>query len=286
MTKIMTQLVQNLIKQQFPQWDNLEIKPVEKSGHDNRIFHLGDEMMIRLPSGEAYAAQVEKEIKWLPKLQPFISLPISSPIVKGEPSADYPFTWSVNQYIMGEIATYKNIIDLKQFAVDLSNFLKELQCIDTTGAPVAGKHNFYRGADLEVYNEETQVALTKLKDVLPINELSAIWEQGMSSKWIKEAVWLHGDMAPGNLLVSDGKLCGVIDFGIMGIGDPACDYAMAWTFFDEESRKEFLKNLDSDTIYRARGWALWKALITYNDVNVEVRNNARLTIQSILEDRV
>lgn len=286
MTKITTQLVQNLIKQQFPKWSHLEIKPVEKNGHDNRTFHLGDEMTVRLPSGEAYVAQVEKEVEWLPKLKPFISLPIASPIAKGEPSIEYPFPWSVNHYILGETVSYKNILGLKQFANDLSNFLKELQSIDITGAPVAGKHNFYLGADLEVYYDETQVALEELKDVLPTNDLKIIWEQGMSSKWTGEAVWIHGDIAPGNLLVSNGKLCGVIDFGIMGIGDPACDYAMAWTFFDKESRKEFLKDLDSGTIYRARGWALWKALITYNDTNIEVRNNARFTIQSILEDRV
>lgn len=284
MIEITLELVEELIKEQFPIWNNLKVKPIEKSGHDNRTFYLGKEMTVRLPSGEDYVPQIEKEMEWLPKLQPFISLPISSPIAKGEPSIDYPFPWSINRYIIGETASYKNISDLKQFATDLADFLRELQNIDTTDAPVAGKHNFYRGANLGVYHDETEIALYELKDILPTDDLRVVWNRAISSEWTKEDVWLHGDIAPGNLLVSDGQLCGVIDFGIMSIGDPACDYAMAWTFFNEDSRKEFLKTIDTETINRARGWALWKALITYNEVNLEVRNNARFTIQTIINE--
>lgn len=97
-------------------------------------------------------------------------------------------------------------------------------------------------------------------------------------------MWLHGDIAPGNLLVVGGRLCGVIDFGIMGIGDPACDYAMAWTFFDGQSRKYFLQGLDEGTVDRARGWALWKALITYHSSQASVAENAKYTINEIMSE--
>lgn len=286
MVKITKEVVEKLIKDQFPKWAYLDIKPVEKSGHDNRTFHLGDEMTIRLPSGEDYVAQIEKEIQWLPKLKPFITLQISSPIAKGKPNSEYPFPWSINKYIEGETATYDKIHDLNKFAVDLGLFLKELHKIDTTDGPIAGKHNFYRGGDLKIYNSETEVALENLKDILPIEELHYIWIQAISSKWENENVWIHGDIAPGNLLVKNGALCGVIDFGIMAVGDPSCDYAMAWTFFDKNIRKAFFNTLECDenTINRARGWALWKALITYFDKNIEVANNARFTIQSIIEE--
>lgn len=284
MIEITVELVEKLIKKQFPMWSNLKVKPVEKSGHDNRTFHLGEKMTVRLPSGEDYVSQVEKEMKWLPKLQAFISLPISSPIEKGEPSMDYPFPWSINRYIVGETARYSNIADLKQFARELADFLKELQAIDITDAPSAGKHNFYRGASLMVYHNQTEAALNDLKNILPTDILRKVWEQAIIALWDGKAVWIHGDIAPGNLLVNNGGLCGVIDFGIMGIGDPACDYAMAWTFFDEGSRGELLKNIDNGTVCRARGWALWKALITYNNINVEVRNNARFTIKAILDE--
>ncbi|MGL6173109.1 MAG: aminoglycoside phosphotransferase family protein [Cellulosilyticaceae bacterium] len=285
MIQITTEIVEQLIQQQFPKWKNLDIKPVEKSGHDNRTFHLGDEMTVRLPSGKDYVPQVEKELEWLPKLQLGISLPITSPIAKGEASELYPYPWSINGYIQGETVDYDTVKDLNLLAKDLACFLKELQAIESIDAPVAGRHNFYRGASLAVYNEETESALEKLKDILPIEKLAVVWEKALQSKWEKEGVWIHGDVAPGNLLVKAGKLCGVIDFGIMGVGDPACDYAMAWTFFDEESRSVFLSHLDSGTVDRGRGWALWKALITYNNDNKAVRLNARKTIQAILNEK-
>ncbi|MEG0367407.1 MAG: aminoglycoside phosphotransferase family protein [Coprobacillus sp.] len=283
MTNITVDIVKQLIHNQFPQWDTLEIYPVEKSGHDNRTFHLGNNMTIRLPSSLEYVAQVEKELKWLPILQQAISIPISSPLAKGEPETCYPFPWSINCFIEGETVNHNNI-DKQTLACELDSFLKELQAIDITDAPVAGQHNFYRGGDLHVYDAQTQAALIELKDTLPIEKLNHIWQLALSTQWINRAVWIHGDIAPGNLLVRNNHLCGVIDFGIMGVGDPACDYAMAWTFFDSDTRKEFLKSLDDETINRARGWALWKALITYNSQDKEVSNNARITIQSILEE--
>ncbi len=277
--EISVSIVENLIKSQFPQWGNLQIKPVEKSGHDNRTFHLGDKMTVRLPSAEAYVPQVEKEFKWLPLLQKNIKLPISAPIAMGSPNDDYPFPWTVNHYIKGETVNHSNIASPDNFAADLSAFLRELQAIDTTEAPPAGKHNFFRGGDLSVYNNETILSLKNLKDVLPVERLNRIWECAISSNWKKSPVWLHGDVAPGNLLVSVGHLCGVIDFGIMGIGDPACDYAMAWTFFDSKSRNLLLDGLDIDTVNRAKGWALWKALITF-----ESDASSSKTILEILDD--
>lgn len=105
MIEISKDLVGRLIKEQFPQWANLRIEPVKHSGHDNRTFHLGDKMAVRLPSGPDYVPQVEKEAKWLQFLAKHLSLPISNPIAIGKPSEDYPFTWSVNSYLDGETAS-------------------------------------------------------------------------------------------------------------------------------------------------------------------------------------
>lgn len=286
MTEITTQLVEQLIHQQFPQWADLAIYPVAKSGNDNRTFHLGSDMTIRLPSSECYAPQVEKEQKWLPILSQYITLPIPCPIKQGQPTDYYPFPWSINHFIIGETASYDKISDLNRFAVDLAAFLLELQAIDTLNGPAAGLHNFYRGGDLSVYDKETKQALKEYKDILPTDKLNGLWELSLSSSWEKDGVWIHGDIATGNLLVDNGCLCSVIDFGIMGVGDPACDYVMAWTFFDTNSRQVFFDTLgcDSDTINRARGWALWKALITYKDKDRIVALNAKHTIQAILEE--
>lgn len=266
MKNIDVTVVKRLIREQFPEWSELEIKPVTNGGNDNRTFHLGNDMSVRLPSGEAYVPQVEKELKWLPILSKELSLPISTPLARGNPSKEYPFPWTVNKWIDGETLRLQNIHDLSQFAKDLGTFLNELQAIDARGGPIAGKHNFYRGGNLAVYDPETRGAIKQNKDTLNGSLLNEIWELALNSTWAATPVWVHGDMAPGNILVKDGRLSAVIDFGILGVGDPSCDAAMAWTFFDEPSRKVFRNTLqmDGDTWNRARGWALWKALITYH----------------------
>ncbi|GGF28821.1 acetyltransferase [Halobacillus andaensis] len=282
-------LVRGLIDEQFPEWSELDITPVRNGGNDNRTFHLGDYMSVRLPSSEHYVPQVEKEQKWLPKLAKELSLPISTPIAKGYPNQDYPFPWSINKWLEGETLAPKNIRDVNQLARDLGSFLIELQLVDASGGPLAGKHNFYRGGDLAVYNQETRDAIDANTDTLNTSILNEIWNLALSSKFSGRPVWVHGDMAPGNILTRDGKLSAVIDFGILGVGDPSCDYVMAWTFFDDESRKVFKRtlNTDEETWNRARGWALWKALITYNwnrRSNKEIAEESYNIINTIQED--
>jgi len=266
MININVELVQNLIKEQFPEWSNLEIKPVKNSGNDNRTFHLGENMSVRLQSAEGYVPQVEKEHKWLPVLSKHLSLPISIPLAKGKPNKNYPYPWSIYKWLEGETVAHENIVDLNQFAKDLGGFLVELQSIDASEGPFAGIHNFYRGGDLAVYNEQSKNAIENNKEIFNEHLLKEIWDLSLDSKWGADPVWLHGDVAPGNILVKDGKLYAIMDFGILGVGDPSCDAAMAWTFFDDNSRKVFKKtlNMDEETWNRARGWALWKALITYD----------------------
>lgn len=281
---ISVSLVKKLVKKQFPKWETLHIEPVKNSGHDNRTFHLGKDMTVRLPSHRKYSPQIQKEFKWLSKLKAHISLKISSPIALGVPSEDFPFYWSINKYIEGISLLETPLKDQKTLAIDLNLFLKELQTIDTDEGPKAGEHNFFRGGDLNTYDNETKEALLLEKDTLPVDILKKIWNNSLDSHWNKNDVWVHGDIAPGNILIKDKKLNAVIDFGTIGVGDPACDYAMAWSYFNPSSRKGFLKGLDHKTINRARGWALWKALITYNDTDKNVLDNARFTIDSILKD--
>ncbi len=288
MIKIDVHLVSKLINSQFPEWSNLNIKPVEKSGNDNRTFHLGNCMSVRLPSDEAYVPQVEKEQKWLPILAKQLSTPISEPLAKGLPSEDYPYPWSVNKWLDGETLTLENIEDLNQFANELGGFLVNLQSIDATDGPLAGEHNFYRGGDIVIYDEACRDAINNT-NTFNKHLLKEIWELALASKWANAPVWVHGDLAPGNLLIKNGEMFAVIDFGILGVGDPSCDATMAWTFFDESSRKVFQKalNFDEETWNRARGWALWKALITYNynkHSNKAIADKSFNTIKTILND--
>ena len=281
-------LVSDLIAEQFPQWAHLPIKPVELSGWDNRTFRLGTDMSIRLPSEECYAQQVQKEQKWLPVLAPRLSLRIPAPVAMGKPSKKYPFSWSIYRWIDGE-SVYSQDFDqmhLLQLAIQLAEFLNELHTIDSAGGPLPGFHNFYRGDSPSVYDTETRSAIAQLQGFINTEAVMSVWEKAISSKWSKKPVWIHGDLSVGNILIKDNKLIAVIDFGQMGVGDPACDLVIAWTFLKNESRKLFRScvGLDSDTWARARGWALWKALITI--VPLQDRNSSEVRKQKKIIDAI
>jgi len=286
--EITDRLVRRLIDSQFPEWMDLEIRPVEKSGHDNRTFRLGSEMTVRLPSHESYASAVEKELAWLPIFKPLLSLPIPVPVAKGEPTDEYPLPWSINRWIEGDTVTHNNLRDLNEFAEDLAKFLKELEAIDASRGIPAGVQNFHRGGNLAVYDGDTRSIIETLSDPYDQKLLTEIWELSLATRYQSAPLWLHGDVAVGNLLVRDGRLCGVIDFGTMGVGDPSSDLVMAWNFFDDASREIFLTlmNFDEDTVNRARGWALWKALITYawNEKGSEASNWGQHVVDTLIRD--
>jgi aminoglycoside phosphotransferase (APT) family kinase protein len=282
-------LVKRLIATQFPEWKNLEVKPVEKSRWDNRTFHLGDNMSVRLPSAEWYAEQVDKEQFWLPKLASHLPLPISIPLAMGKPGEGYPFNWSVYKWLTGETASIERITDMNEFAKDLGEFLVALHKIDTTGGPVAGEHNFYRGDSLATYDDETRQAINLLKSKIDVELVTEIWNKAIATTWQKPPVWVHGDIAVGNLLMNNGKLSAVIDFGCLGVGDPACDLVIAWTFFKGEARDTFkaILSLDNDTWLRAMGWALWKALIVCAEIcggDPKEKENSWKIINEIVAD--
>ena len=282
-------LVRRLIAAQFPQWADLPIKPVEISGIDNRTFHLGAHMTVRLPSAAAYALQVEKEHRWLPKLAPLLPLPIPVPLAKGAPADGYPWQWSVYRWLQGETATAERIADLRQFATALAQFLTALQQIDSAGGPPPGRHNFFRGGPLSVYDAETRQAIAALDGKVDTAAASAVWEVALEATWHGSPVWFHGDISWGNLLVEGGRLRAVIDFSTSGVGDPSCDLAIAWTLFGRGSRAAFRAalQLDDATWARGRGWTLWKGLITlaeHIDTNPLEAGRARRVIDEVLAD--
>jgi aminoglycoside phosphotransferase (APT) family kinase protein len=251
-------LVGQLIGAQFPQWAHLSIRPVESEGWDNRTFHLGEHMTVRLPSAAAHALQVEKEHRWLPKLAPLLPLPIPVPLAMGRPTDGYPWNWSVYQWIEGKDASAEHIADLPQFAGALADFLFALQRIDPTGGPPPGPHNFFRGGPLSIYDEETRQAIATLGGRIDADAVTAVWEAALAAAWHRSPVWVHGDVSASNLLVKAGRLNAVIDFGSSSIGDPACDLSIAWTLFEGESRAAFRAALplDEATWARGRGWTL------------------------------
>jgi aminoglycoside phosphotransferase (APT) family kinase protein len=260
---ITAELARKLIKNQFPEFAHLDIQPVKIQGHDNRTFCLGSDVLIRMPTAESYALKVPKEQNLLPQLAPLLTIAIPIPLTMGHPSEDFPFPFSIYKWLDGESANCTDIsdINLEGIALNLANFLKELQEIDTSFGPTAGEHNWYRGAHISVYDQQARNQIEQLAEFIDHTEAVKLWNKALSTKWHKPPVWIHGDFAPGNILIQENKLVGVIDFGGMGIGDPACDLVIAWTFLHNKAREIFKHsiNMDQDTWLRARAWCLWKA---------------------------
>lgn len=281
-------LVRNLITIQFPEWQDLSILPVAMSGWDNRSFHLGKDMLVRMPSSAEYAAQVEKEQRWLPRLNKLLSLQIPEPLAIGQPAAGYPWKWSIYRWIKGETIASADITDLCDIATSLGQFLTSLHHIDPTGGPLPGLHSFYRGGELATYDTEVRQALDVLKGKIDTHAALNLWETALATHWQKAPVWVHGDISAGNLLLQEEKLVAVIDFGQLTIGDPACDLAIAWTLFQGKSREVFRTtlSLDEGTWARGRAWALWKALIVaagFTNPNNTEANECWHIIDEILE---
>jgi aminoglycoside phosphotransferase (APT) family kinase protein len=283
-------LVARLLATQFPQWADLPIEPVPSAGTDNALYRLGDDMVVRLPRIHWATGQVDKEHQWLPRLAPFLPLAIPIPLAKGEPGEGYPWHWSVYRWLEGEKATIERLADPRQAATDLAQFVAALQRIDATGGPPPGSHNASRGEPLAMRDARTREAIAALHGLLDADAVTAAWEAAVQAPaWPGPPVWIHGDLSAGNLLVERGRLCGVIDFGCLAAGYPACDLMIAWTLFSDEGRDAFRAALHADeaTWARGRGWALSWALIFipyYLETNPEGVGAARRTIAEFLSD--
>ncbi len=283
--EITENLVKKLIEEQFPPYAHLSITSVPVQGWDNRTFRLGEQMLVRLPSAAKYEKQVKKEHKWLPELASYLSLPIPTPIAMGNPSKNYPWKWSIYKWLEGKSANSVEMNEetLQNIAAQLAAFLNEFHRFAPPKAPPPGLHNWWRAAHTSVYDEDARTLIKSLSALIDSNKALTLWEKAISSKWDKKPVWVHGDVASGNILVKNNNLSAVIDFGCMGVGDPACDLTIAWTFFKNKSRETFKKtiDLDPDTWARARGWALWKALYELSVVEDKSSSDAMIQIQII-----
>jgi len=283
-------LVIRLLTTQFPQWADLPIEPVTSAGTDNALYRLGADMVVRLPRIHWANEQVEKERRWLPKLAPFLPLAIPVPIAKGEPGEGYPWHWSVYRWLEGENATIERIANPLQTAIDLAQFIAALQRIDATGGPPPGPHNFYRGEPLAMRDTRTRDAIATLQGAIDVDAVTAVWNAAVEAPaWRGSPVWLHGDLQSGNLLVVQGRLNAVIDFGGLGVGDPACDVMATWMFLSAATRDAFRAALEVDeaTWARGRGWALSVGLIAlpyYQTTNPALAGIARRAIHEAIAD--
>ncbi|MBI2792515.1 MAG: aminoglycoside phosphotransferase family protein [Gammaproteobacteria bacterium] len=278
-------LVRQLLNEQFPRWAEYSLKKVQSDGTDHAIYRLGNDMCVRLPRLPD-DSQIEKEQKWLPQFASLLPLAIPTVLGKGKPNEGYPCHWSIYRWLEGENAINKPITDLHQTAVDLAHFVLALQKMNPTGGPLSS-----RGKPLHMIDDEVRTAIKSLHDVVDVKAVTVIWEESLQApKWNKPPVWTHSDLLPANLIIHENKLSAIIDFGMLGIGDPACDLLAAWSILSKgSSRNVFREKLavDDATWMRGRGWALSIGLIIlpyYQHTNPGLVTIGKHLISEVLAD--
>lgn len=280
-------LVRRLLTLQFPHWADLPIEPVVSYGTDHAIYRLGEHLVARLPRIGWATRQAALEAKWLPRLAPHLPLTLPEQLAMGHPAEGYPFDWSIYTWLPGANAN-GTLDDLDQAAVDLAAFVKALRQIDTTGAHSRPPHG--RGGPLMESDEQVRRSVAQLGDRIDGASTLRAWEESLAAPaWNGQEVWLHGDLLPGNLLVVDGRLSAVIDWGGLNVGDPACDLQPAWNVFVGDSRARFRSELavDDASWLRGRGWALSQAVSAlpyYWDTNPGIVRQALNALAQVLAD--
>jgi len=279
-------LVRRLLAAQFPEWAGLPIERVRSAGTDNALYRLGEDLVVRLPRIHWAVDGVGKDMLWLPKLAPLLPVAVPVPLAKGEPAEDYPWTWGVYPWLAGENPAIDSVPAAKSLTNEVADFVKALHRVDLAGGPAAR-----RGRPLaEVQDEEARAALAELKGMIDVDAATAAWNAAIQAPpWTGRPVWVHGDLLAGNLLLEGRRLTGVIDWGGVGIGDPACDLIVAWGLLPRDLRPAFRAKLgvDDETWARGRGWALSVGLIAlpyYKDTNPVLAATARQLIREVLAD--
>jgi aminoglycoside phosphotransferase (APT) family kinase protein len=277
-------LVRRLVAAQFPGLDGLPVRAVHSTGTVNAIYRLGDRLCARLPRVPSWARALEKECHWLPKLAPRLSLRVPEPVARGRPADQYSFSWAIYRWIPGQPYADEAVEDERQAASDLAQFVAELRQVPVAGAPRAGRR------PLRELDEATRAALRSADDVIDRDAALRTWEHALRAPaWDGTPVWIHTDLLRPNLLVHDGRLTAVIDFGGIGVGDPAADLIAAWSVFGNPGREVFRRALeaDDDTWNRARGYALHQAALIipyYAETNPEFVALAMRTVEQVLAD--
>jgi aminoglycoside phosphotransferase (APT) family kinase protein len=246
-------LVRRLISEQFPAWQQLPVRRVEPSGTVNAIFRIGDDLAARLARRDGPTEPGGKEPEWLPRLAPYLAVEIPLPVAQGRPGAGYPWFWEIHSWVHGETVPVESI-DAIRAARDVAAVVASLQRVDPKGAPAG------RGVPLADLDSHFHRWFARF----PGDRLvEAEWSRALAADpWQGPPVWHHGDLDARNWVVRDGRISGVIDWGSMGVGDPACDVMVAWKFHSQAARDAFREALpvDDSTWERARGWAVYQAV--------------------------
>jgi aminoglycoside phosphotransferase (APT) family kinase protein len=280
-------LVAGLVAAQFPEWASLPVEPVASSGTDNAMYRLGDHLAVRMPRIHWAVDPLEREFEWLPRIAPALPFAAPVPVALGAPGDGFPWPWTVCRWIDGTHPVPGAVERPDRLADDLARFVLAMRALDPTGAPTT--------AWPRPLHEEDELVRTHLatldKELRPVHaDVVAVWEDALAAPHSTARTWIHGDLSPGNLLLSRGELVGVLDFSAMGLGDPASDLRVAWNLLPASARPTFRHRVVADdaTWARARGWVLLQALAQlpyYTSRNPPLAANARHVIAELVVER-
>jgi aminoglycoside phosphotransferase (APT) family kinase protein len=279
------ELVRRLVDTQLPQWRAEPLTRVARWGTDNAMYRLGDDLVVRLPR-RAAGGGLAKELEWIPQLAPYLPVPVSEPVTTGGPAHGYPCRWAVYRWLDGTPALEATVVDHDGLAADVAGFVRALQAIEVPDEVVPGS----RGAPLAQQDAAVRAWIAQLAGEVDTEAVTGRWEHALAAPvWDGRPVWLHGDLMPTNLILRDGRLAGVVDWGTCTTGDPACEAMLAWMALDAGSRPRFRSLLayDDATWARARGWAVSSgvgALAYYRETYPVFAELGRRTLAAVLAD--
>lgn len=262
--RVDAEAVSRLLRRDRPDLADLPIRPVG-GGTDNTMFRVGDDLVVRLPRTPGTTDALAKELRWLPRLAPHLPVRVPVPEHAGGPSPDFPLPWAIHRWIDGADVTDATVTDWAGYGRDLAGFVRALHRTDLMGARRDGALAGYRGGVLRGHDEQVAESLATVRGHridLDLDRLQQVWRQGRALPVpTGRHVWLHTDLRPGNVLVRQGRLCAVIDFGALTVGHPDAEHAPVWDLpaAARDSYRDAL-DLDDDTWARARSWAVMVGL--------------------------
>jgi aminoglycoside phosphotransferase (APT) family kinase protein len=277
-------LARRLLRTQFPELAGLAVRAVDSTGTVNAIFRLGEQLCMRLPRVKAGEADLVHELCWLPRLAGTLALEVPRPVAAGEPGEGYPFRWAVLGWIQGETFSVERVVDEAAAAAGLAHFVRSLRALDPAGGAPSGRR------PLAELDGMTRAAIAAAGELVDAARAMKAWARSLDAPaWEGPPVWRHCDLLPPNLLMTEGRLTAVIDFGSVGVGDPAADVIAAWSVFGAAGRERFRSELavDDATWVRARGYALHQAVLIipyYRETNPRFVEMARRTVNEVIVD--
>jgi aminoglycoside phosphotransferase (APT) family kinase protein len=295
-------LVRKLVDTECPQYAALSLSRLEASGSTNALFRLGDDLLVRLPRQPGGSAAIDKEQRWLPEIGRRLPVAVPEIVALGEPALDFGERWSIVRWLDGELPKACGPDDpptseRSTLAADLADVILALRAVDV---PVAAATDpalrWYRGRSLAEFDQRTRLNIQQCRSIedldLDLDAALAVWADALKAPGANEVGpdrWYHSDLVAENLLLTDGRLTAVLDFGGLAVGDPTIDLHGAWEVLDPPAREVFRTRLEVDDAewLRGRAWALGIALGTFTyywDTMPRRRRDRLAMARSVLVD--